>query len=214
MSTLAGNRPGEWEFAPRSGRWRSGFWQLLGILRPYYWLMAITVLMGILNHGFMIAAAGIGAFMVGSVATGAAGEALSLSAFVLGGVVAGRAVAAWAEMWLAHDLAYRILAELRTWLYQALDRLAPGHLLDRHSGDLSSAAMADVDTSSGSTRTRWGRSSWRSWCRWGRSSPSPRCTGCSLWRCSPRPWRWRPFPSGCASGRQPRAGDCERPWVR
>ena len=146
MSTLAGNRPGEWEFAPRSGRWRSGFWQLLGILRPYYWLMAITVLMGILNHGFMIAAAGIGAFMVGSVATGAAGEALSFSALVLGGVVAGRALAAWAEMWLAHDLAYRILAELRTWLYEALDRLAPGHLLDRRSGDLSTAAMADVDT--------------------------------------------------------------------
>ena len=146
MSTIATNRPGEWEIASRSGRWGSGFWQLLRILRPYYWLMAITVLTGILNHGFMIAAAGIGAFMVGSVATGAAAEALSSSAFVLGGVVAGRAVAAWAEMWLAHDLAYRILAELRTWLYQALDRLAPGYLLDRRSGDLSTAAMADVDT--------------------------------------------------------------------
>ena len=146
MSALASNRPGEWEFAPRAGRWGSGFWQLLRILRPYYGLMAITVLTGILNHGFMIAAAGIGAFMVGRVATGAAAETLYFSAFVLGGVVAGRAVAAWAEMWLAHDLAYRILAELRTWLYQALDRLAPGYLLDRRTGDLSTAAMADVDT--------------------------------------------------------------------
>ena len=108
--------------------------------------MGITVLTGILNHGFMIAAAGIGAFMVRSVATGAAAEALSFTALVLGGVVAGRAVAAWAEMWLAHDLAYRILAELRIWLYQALDRLAPRYLLDRRSGDLSIAAMADVDT--------------------------------------------------------------------
>ena len=118
MSTRASSRPGEWELAPRSGGWGAGFWQLLRILRPYYWLMGITVLTGILNHGFMIAAAGIGAYMVGSVATGAAAEALRFSAFVLGGVVAGRAVAAWAEMWLAHDLAYRILAELRTWLYQ------------------------------------------------------------------------------------------------
>ena len=146
MRTLAGNRPSEWAFTPRSDRWGSGFWQLLRILRPYYWLMGITVLMGILSHGFMIAAAGIGAFMVGRVATGATAEALYISAFVLGGVVAGRAVAAWAEMWLAHDLAYRILAELRIWLYQALDRLAPGYLLDRRSGDLSTAAMADVDT--------------------------------------------------------------------
>ena len=146
MSTLASNPPKEWEFAPRSGRWGSGFWQLLRILRPYYWLMGITVLTGILNHGLMIAAAGIGAFMVGRVATGATAEALYFSAFLLGGVVAGRAVAAWAEMWLAHDLAYRILAEFRIWLYQALDRLAPGYLLDRRSGDLSTAAMADVDT--------------------------------------------------------------------
>ena len=69
------------------------------------------MLAGILNHGFMIAAAGIGAFMVGKVATGVAAEELYTSAIVLGGVVVGRAVAAWAEMWLAHDLAYRILAE-------------------------------------------------------------------------------------------------------
>ncbi len=146
MSTLASNRPGEWEFASVGDRWGSGFWQLLRILRPYYWLMGITVLTGILNQGLMIAAAGIGAFMVGRVATGAAADALYTSAFVLGGVVAARAVAAWAEMWLAHDLAYRILAEIRIWLYQALDRLAPGNLVDRRSGDLSTAAMADVDT--------------------------------------------------------------------
>ena len=146
MSTLASNLPSELEFAPRSGIWGSGFWQLLGILRPYYWLMGITVLTGILNQGFMIAAAGIGAFMVGRVATGAAAEDLYLSAYVLGGVVVGRAVAAWAEMWLAHDLAYRILAEVRTRLYRALDRLAPGYLLDRRSGDLSTAAMSDIET--------------------------------------------------------------------
>ena len=67
------NRPGGWEFTPRGGRWGSGFWQLLRILRPYYWLMGITVLMGILNHGFMIAAAGIGAFMVGRSSDGGDG---------------------------------------------------------------------------------------------------------------------------------------------
>ena len=146
MSALVSNRSSEWEFAPRSGRWGSGFWQLLRILRPYYWLMGITVITVILNQGLMIAAAGIGAFIVGRVATGAEAEDLYFSAFVLGIVVAGRAVGAWAEMWLAHDLAYRILAEFRVWLYRALDRLAPGYLLDRRSGDLSTAAMSDVET--------------------------------------------------------------------
>ena len=146
MSALAGSRHREWQFTQRGGIRGSGFWQLLRILRPYYWLMGITVVTGILNHGLMIAAAGICAYMVGRVATGAPADALYFSAFVLGGVVVARAVAAWAEMWLAHDLAYRILAEFRIWLYQALDRLAPGYLLDRRSGDLSAAAMADVDT--------------------------------------------------------------------
>ena len=146
MSTMANNHTSEWDFAPRNGIWGSGFWQLLRILRPYYWLMGITVLMGILNQGLMIAAAGIGAFMVGRVATGAEVEDLYFSAFVLAGVVVGKAVAAWAEMWLAHDLAYRILAEHRMRLYWALDRLAPGYLLDRRSGDISTAAMSDVET--------------------------------------------------------------------
>ena len=146
MSALTSNSLDEWEFAPRGGRWGAGFWQLLRILRPYHWLMGITALTGILNQGFMIAAAGIGAFMVGRVATGAGAEDLYFSAIALGVVVAGRAIGAWAEMWLAHDLAYRILAELRFWLYQALDRLAPGYLLDRRSGDLATAAMSDVET--------------------------------------------------------------------
>ena len=215
MSTVAGNRPSEWEFARRSGRWSSGFWQLLPILRPHYWLMGITVLTGILNQGFLIAAAGIGAFMVGRVATGAEVEDLYFSAIVLGIVVAGRAVAAWSEMWLAHDLAYRVLAEFRNWLYQALDRLAPGYLLERRSADLSTAAMADVETfewfyahTVGDVH-RGSRGA-----AGGIIHPSLLCIGYSPSRCSPRPLQWRPCPSGCASGRQPRDGRCERTWVR
>ena len=146
MSAPPSDSPAEWEFAPPGRGRRSGFWQLLRVLRPYYWLMGIAVMTGILNQGFMIAAAGIGAFMVGKVATGAEADELYFSAFALGGVVAGKAVAAWAEMWLAHDLAYRILAEHRIWLYRALDRLAPGYLIDRRSGDLSAAAMSDIET--------------------------------------------------------------------
>ncbi len=146
MSAMEGNRLQEWELAPRGGGRAAGFWQMLRILRPHYWLMGIATLTGILNHGLMIAAAGIGAFMVGKVATGASVEDLYASAIALGVVVVGRAVAAWAEMWLAHDLAYRILVEFRVWLYQALDRLAPGYLIDRRSGDISAAAVSDVET--------------------------------------------------------------------
>jgi ATP-binding cassette subfamily C protein CydCD len=50
------------------------------------------------------------------------------------------------ESWLAHDLAYRLLAELRVRVYELLDRLAPAYLFRRRSGDLVSLVTADVET--------------------------------------------------------------------
>jgi ATP-binding cassette subfamily C protein CydCD len=50
------------------------------------------------------------------------------------------------ESWLAHDLAYRLLAEMRVHIYAVLDRLAPAYLYRRRSGDLVSLVTADVET--------------------------------------------------------------------
>ena len=136
------------EATPEAGRHgsQSGFWQLLKMLRGYYGMMALTTIAGILNQGSTIAAAALGAFMVGQAATGATTEDLRLPAVALAGAVVARAFMAWAETWLAHDLAYRILAELRGHVYSAIERLAPGYLVQRRSGDVASAAMADVET--------------------------------------------------------------------
>ena len=130
-----------------SGTWfSSGFWQLLWVIRGYFGMMALTIVTGVLNQGATIAAAGLGAYMVGQVATGATAAELRTPAAALAFAVILRAVMAWAEMWVAHDLAYRILAELRGRLYAALERLAPGYLIRRRSGDVASAAMADIET--------------------------------------------------------------------
>ena len=51
----------------------------------------------------------------------------------------------WADSWISHDLAYRLLAELRIRLYQLLDPLAPAYLVRRRSGDLVSALLGDVE---------------------------------------------------------------------
>ena len=52
----------------------------------------------------------------------------------------------WTDWWISHDLAYRLLAELRIKLYQLLDPLAPAYLVRRRSGDLVSAlAAADAE---------------------------------------------------------------------
>ncbi|HUN52251.1 MAG TPA: ABC transporter ATP-binding protein, partial [Candidatus Sulfotelmatobacter sp.] len=56
------------------------------------------------------------------------------------------ATAHWLESWLAHDMAYRLLAEMRIALFAKLDRLAPAYLLRRRSGDLVALATQDVET--------------------------------------------------------------------
>jgi len=52
----------------------------------------------------------------------------------------------WVESWLAHDIAYRLLAEMRIALYDKLDALAPAYLVRRRSGDLIALASQDIET--------------------------------------------------------------------
>ena len=52
----------------------------------------------------------------------------------------------WLESWLAHDIAYRLLAEMRIALFRTLESLAPAYLVRRRSGDLVALANEDVET--------------------------------------------------------------------
>ncbi len=65
--------------------------------------------------------------------------------WALGICVPLAAVLRWVDSWISHDLAYRLLAELRIRLYQLLDPLAPAYLVRRRSGDLVSALLGDVE---------------------------------------------------------------------
>jgi ATP-binding cassette, subfamily B, bacterial len=51
----------------------------------------------------------------------------------------------WAESWMAHDLAYRLLAEMRIDMYYKLEPLAPAYMVRRRSGDLVSIVGGDVE---------------------------------------------------------------------
>ncbi|WP_443077214.1 ABC transporter ATP-binding protein [Streptomyces sp. SP18CS02] len=56
-----------------------------------------------------------------------------------------RSLATWREMDLSHDLAYRVLAELRVRVFDGLARSAPARIAGRRSGDLAAAALGDVE---------------------------------------------------------------------
>ncbi len=90
-----------------------------------------------------IAVSALGALVIAAVASGRPSFGL-LVALLLAAPVA--ATLHWLESWLAHDMAYRLLAAMRIALFAKLDRLAPAYLLRRRSGDLVSLATQDVET--------------------------------------------------------------------
>jgi ATP-binding cassette subfamily C protein CydCD len=51
----------------------------------------------------------------------------------------------WLESWLAHDMAFRLLAELRIDVFRRLDALAPAYLVRRRTGDLMALATHDIE---------------------------------------------------------------------
>ena len=96
--------------------------------------------------GHVAAIIGIGvvsALIVGKVAKG---QEFTVTLIILMALIPLSSGLHYLESWLAHDLAYRLLAELRVRVYQLLDRLAPAYLFRRRSGDLVSLVTADVET--------------------------------------------------------------------
>ncbi|MDA8015994.1 MAG: ABC transporter ATP-binding protein/permease [Thermoanaerobaculia bacterium] len=118
--------------------------RLTAILRPHRSLLVLAVLLGLFHQGLGLLGIGLGAHLVGLAAIGSPREAVATGFLVLALVVLGAALSAWTKMWQEYELAHRILAELRIWLFRALERLAPASLAGRRSGELASTAMADV----------------------------------------------------------------------
>ncbi|MER7455871.1 thiol reductant ABC exporter subunit CydC [Micromonospora sp. NPDC126480] len=92
-----------------------------------------------------LATAVLGATLVGRAVAGAP-TPVGVVSGALGALVAVVTVATWWEMYVSHDLAYRILADLRTRVYDAITRIAPGGLGGRRSGDLATVALSDIET--------------------------------------------------------------------
>ena len=116
---------------------------LVGIIRPWRRRFAVVVASGIGRVAAFIGVGILGALAVAAVKTGAP-FAYLLILLGLAAPLAG--LLHWVESWLAHDIAYHLLAELRIELYRKLDALAPAYLVRRRSGDLIALASQDIET--------------------------------------------------------------------
>jgi ATP-binding cassette subfamily C protein CydCD len=141
--------------------WGATLGTLVQIIMPWRRRFAIVVTSGIARVAAFIGVSVFGALAVAAVKTGAPfGYLLILLA--LAAPLAG--LLHWLESWLAHDIAYRLLAEMRIDLFRKLDTLAPAYLVRRRSGDLIALANQDIETIEYFFATRWHRRSLLSWC--------------------------------------------------
>ena len=120
-----------------------GVWlRLFALVRPWWGQLSLTFSLGILHHGALLGLAVVSALLVGRVFTGGDTTVLLVTLFAL---VPSTALFMWAESWMAHDIAYKLLAEMRIDMYKKLDPLAPAYLVRRRTGDLVSVVGGDIE---------------------------------------------------------------------
>jgi ATP-binding cassette subfamily B protein len=123
--------------------WGTTLGTLVQIIKPWRRRFGIVVTSGIARVAAFIGVGVLGALAVAAVKTGSPFGYLLI---LLGLAAPFAGLLHWLESWLAHDIAYRLLAEMRIDLFRRLDTLAPAYLLRRRSGDLVALANQDVET--------------------------------------------------------------------
>ncbi|MFD7284627.1 ABC transporter ATP-binding protein [Streptomyces sp. NPDC059863] len=124
----------------RSGALRS----LLPVLGAHRAMVVRTCLAALIDQAALAALVTLGAYAVGTaVIEHRPPSAATVTALIV--LVLVRGVSTWREMDLSHDLAYRVLAELRVRIFDGLARSAPARIAGRRSGDLAATALGDVE---------------------------------------------------------------------
>jgi len=122
--------------------WGSVLRTLLDKTRGYRGQLTLTFALGVARVTAFIGVGVLSALAVRAVKRGEPAGAL-LAGLLVVAPLAG--ILHWVESWLAHDVAYRLLTDMRLAVFRKLDALAPAYLTRRRSGDLVGAATHDVE---------------------------------------------------------------------
>lgn len=123
--------------------WAGAIRELMKHIVPYKGKLALTFGFGVTRVVSFIGIGAVGALAVRAVKTGEPFVDLLILLAVLA-PMAG--IFHWFESWVAHDMAFRLLAEMRIALFEKLDRLAPAYMVRRRTGDMVAMATHDVET--------------------------------------------------------------------
>ncbi len=122
--------------------WHAVLQTLLAKTRGYRSRLGLTFVLGVARVTALIGVGVLSALAVRAVKHGEPTGMLLAGLFVVA-PLAG--VLHWVESWLAHDVAYRLLADMRRAVFRKLDALAPAYLTGRRTGDLAAVATHDVE---------------------------------------------------------------------
>ena len=123
--------------------WGGAIRELSAVVAPWRLRLGLTFLFGVAR---VIAFVGVGILSALAILALKHAQPFDLIVIALLVVAPVSGVLHWFESWIAHDMAFRLLAEMRIALFEKLDKLAPAYLLRRRSGDLVALATQDVET--------------------------------------------------------------------
>ena len=122
--------------------WWGAWVRLLGLVRPFRGRVNLAFGLGVVRVMAFIGVGVLSALVVAGLKQGTPVGGLLIALYAVA-PLAG--VLHWLESWVAHDMAFRLLTEMRIALYDKLDRLAPAYLLRRRTGDIVGMATQDVE---------------------------------------------------------------------
>ena len=133
--------------AQREGRWAGTVGlRLLAFLAPSWPWVALSILLGFLTVASSIGLLATSAWIIAMAALRPSVAVLQVAIVGVRFFGISRGLLRYAERLVSHQVTFRVLAQIRTWFYAAIEPLAPARLAGRHSGDLLSRIVADIGT--------------------------------------------------------------------
>ena len=115
---------------------------LMKVIMPWKGKLTATFMLGVAR---VVAFIGIGVLSALIVLALKNGQPYGNLAIALAILAPLSGILHWFESWLAHDMAFRLLAEMRIDAFRKLDALAPAYLTRRRTGDLMALATHDIE---------------------------------------------------------------------
>lgn len=118
---------------------------LITSIKPYSGEMSLAVISSLLKQAAVICSVALTSYIVGIALEGTLTDQVYWLLAALIVCILLRALANYGEMWLAHDVAFRVIRNFRLDLYLKISELSPAYTMRRKTGQLGQAVISDVE---------------------------------------------------------------------